>query len=218
MKKTKYTIDALINKYDDKNSDYRLMNEILYDIAKKYPNNSSENVIVAKTIILGRTYSASLERGRNKTVSRKEQTKVGKFYKEIAQNIQTFNLDNRIDKIKKTHKNINDDAIKEILSLHGELVSSLKQVTHSNKRSFVSKYLHFHMPDLVFIYDSITSSKIKKYVPNKCGNLIEGSWDKEYAIFVFRAYEIYKHLLRSNATFPSGDTFPRVIDNMLLRD
>lgn len=45
---------------------YDLSNSILYDMCRNNFNHDSINKILAKTIIIGRTYSAALDRGRQK--------------------------------------------------------------------------------------------------------------------------------------------------------
>ena len=155
-----------------------------------------------------------MERRSNKA------TTPGDFYYDyVAPRICESELDAKIAAVKaKNYEEVSEESIRDILDLHGYLVGILKGLTGKDKRSLASKYLHFHLPDLVFIYDSRVSKVIGEFVdgkvkvPNKDPN-----WDEVYAKFVYKVFEIYKTLRREDYHSENGDTLPRVIDTFLLR-
>lgn len=106
--------------------------------------------IIAKTWLIGRSYAASIERRKNKKNETTDQ-----FYEDAANAIIKFNKREKLDKKIKELKGtpLNEEMIKQLLIVHKELMEVLRKLTELNKRSFVSKYLHFHC-DKVPLYDS----------------------------------------------------------------
>ena len=213
---TKLCLDQ-ISKYDDSNKRYRLGNKILYDMVSANPSNTNEDLVANKIWVIGRTYSASVE-----ICKKTGALKLGDFYYDhVAPHIAKSELDKKINDIKaKKYKSPDDPgAAEDILDLHHYLVSLLKPLTQQEKRSLASKYLHFHLPELVFIYDHITAKNAKLFVDDEGVAIIpphpNHTWDREYAELFFRELEIYREI--SKYSYPSGDTLPRVVDNLLLR-
>ena len=85
-----------------------------------------------------------------------------------------------------------------------------------NKRSFASKYLHFHLPKLFFIYDTRAVSALKKIVPvlpveiKKYYKTL--NFDSDYTDFLFRCLYLQKIIASEHNIILS----PREIDNLLL--
>lgn len=214
MMKTNQYFHQQFAQYDDNDSRYRDANQVLYRMVQEWPENTDPNKVVAKFWIIGRTYAAVVERRSNKA------TTPGDFYYDyVAPRICESELDAKIAAVKaKNYEEVSEESIRDILDLHGYLVGILKGLTGKDKRSLASKYLHFHLPDLVFIYDSRVSKVIGEFVdgkvkvPNKDPN-----WDEVYAKFVYKVFEIYKTLRREDYHSENGDTLPRVIDTFLLR-
>ena len=211
LKTNNYFVEEF-KKYDDSDERYRLANQLLYKIVKDYPDNTDAHHIVTKFWIIGRTYAAAIERRNNKADT------PGDFYYEyVAPAIADSELDKKISDIKKKHKELTDEALRDVLSLHGYLVKLIKGITKKEKRSLASKYLHFHLPELVLIYDSRVASVIGKFINGRTNGLkIEKDWDKVYAIFAYKAYEIYKTLKKERYA-SKADTLTRVVDTFLLR-
>ena len=123
---------------------WELSDKILYDLCKKYPANQINNEIIANVFLIGRSYAAAIERSGNKE-------KNPHFYEEtVAETIKKDGLiiDNLIEKAKLSK--CDDD----ILSLYIQVLKTFSEITKKNNISLASKYLHFHIPDLFFIYDS----------------------------------------------------------------
>ena len=196
-----------IEEYDDANSRWRLGNTTLYEMVKQYPKHKNADEIVMKMWIIGRSYAAAIERRPNKA-----NTPGDFYYDYVAPKLIASEIDEKIDSLKK-HTSITKDNLPNILSVHKYLMDQITDLTKKEKRSLVSKYLHFHLPELFFIYDSRVSSVITKFAGKKLRELqIPQDADKTYAEFCYKALLIYNNL---NRTY--SDTKPRVVDNILLR-
>lgn len=185
-------------------------NTILYDMCKNNPLHKETDIIVGKVWLIGRTYSVAVER-------RKKYNDEKNFYdKHIVPAIKEIadKLDSTILKLLKVTE-ITNEIVPEILCLHNLLCDSLFQITNLNKRSFASKYLHFHLPKLFYIYDSQVIKNIGKYNAPKDVfanyRLIGGEFDLEYAEFYLKANWLRNTIKDKFDT----DLTPREIDNIL---
>lgn len=148
--KTKHnrTVDYLIRNI--KNVDHwELSNSVLYDLCRKHPDHTELKVVIAKTLIIGRVYSATLERGN---VAGTESGDL--FYTK-----HVFPVFRKLFSSKRVQRIVTDLQLKkatpvDILNLHGLMVKALYGLRKLNKVSFCSKYLHFHYPESYFIIDS----------------------------------------------------------------
>ena len=86
----------------------------------------------------------------------------------------------------------------------------LSEITQLNKRSFASKYLHFHFPHLFYIYDSRAAKSVSQLVEDRTP-ILEGR-DATYARFFGRCEE----LGRSIGDLIGRDLDPRDVDKVLL--
>ena len=90
------------------------------------------------------------------------------------------------------------------------------------KRSLVSKYLHFHFPHLFYIFDSRAVASLRKFQKRKrvclpqCKHGYEKKckicFDKEYATFYVKLHEWQQKILKK-----TGENLtPRQMDRLLL--
>lgn len=173
-----------------KRYDYgRIGNGVLYEMCKKYPYHKDIAEVVGKTWIIGRSYAVSLERNKNnKNIS-------DDFYsKKVAPCFIKGNFDKKLSDVRKLRE-LKEKNIPIILKTHKEVVDFIrKKVTKDNKRSFASKYLHFHFPKLFFIYDSRASNAIDGVVRSvggfKYSRHIKNirRFDKSYATFFVKCF------------------------------
>ena len=99
-----------------------------------------------------------------------------------------------------------------MLGAHAYLVRLFHDLTKKSKRSLASKYLHFHLPNLFFIYDSRAASSIRALgIPRPVINVPRGA-DPEYAQFVSAAIGVREHVLSRFGERLS----PRQLDRLLL--
>ena len=173
----------------------RVSNKTLYDMCKKYPYHKDESEIIAKVWLIGRSYATPIERNRNnKNIS-------DDFYNDIvAPKFKENNaFDNLLLRIRKLNK-LNEDNTSIILEIHKRVTNFIREITHDDKRSFVSKYLHFHFPNLFFIYDSRVAGIIssvfrdigcsRKDVDRFTRQLTEH--DEAYAKFFIKCFYFWK--------------------------
>lgn len=131
-----------------------LGNKILYDLCKKYPKHTEVDEIFAKIWLIGRSYSVAIERRKsNRDISNDE------FYKKVCNTIKQNKIDKKLDKLKSLSK-YNEETIKIILEVYEDINKIFKELTGINKTSLISKYLHFHFPEIVPIYDSRAKKSI----------------------------------------------------------
>ena len=175
-------------------------NEVLYNMCIEKPHHESIDIIRSKLWLIGRAYSASIER------------KAGKDFKieDAARIIQQSDIDMRINEVAQILRpDIHN--LPEILELHSFFVGLLKQATGIDKRSLASKYLHFHVPRAIFIYDSIAKKNLYLRYKGKRFKILKG-YDDKYAAFCLRMLEFrddFESQIESFAT-------PRKLDMYLL--
>ncbi len=177
-----------------KNTEWDLGNKILYDLCKNYPNHNKVDEIIAKCLLIGRAYAAALERRPKKGEELNDDfylDKVGVFLKESK-------IDDNFTNLKKINL-INENNVISILEKHSFLNDLTFQITNGMyKRSFASKYLHFHFPDLFFIYDSRAVKSISKFkirLSSKTYKEIKNKEvDYDYAIFCLKCIKAKKIL------------------------
>ena len=186
-------------------------NKILYDMCESKPFHKDTDAIVGKIWLIGRSYSAAVER-------RKKYNGEDNFYElYLVPAIKGIGdeLDAAITRLK-TEEEITDAILPEILKLHKLLCDTLYEITDLQKRSFASKYLHFHLPKLFYIYDSIANTNIRKYSMTKINtskNKLGGSeFDADYAAFYLKAHELRSKIYEAHQVYLS----PRELDNILL--
>lgn len=186
-------------------------NEILYKMCQQNFEHKRIDKIVGKVILIGRAYAAAIERRKNKTEENDN------FYiDKVAPMIKNSKLDDYIGQLK-LESEVNEKNIADILKLHFYLTELIKEITEQNKRSFSSKYLHFHLPNLFFIYDTRAVKAIrllKTKLPRKHKTELDANGiDKEYATFFYKCYE-QKKLLEKEY---NGMLSIRHFDNILMK-
>ena len=173
-------------------------NSILYNMCIDKPNHDDINITVDKLNIIGRTYSATIERGAGKSFE----------IVNVAKKIKNSEIDKLLKQIKLIEFP-NEDNIIDILKVHKYFTDILYEETGLYKRSLASKYLHFHAPKVFFIYDSIAKKQIGTELNNRRFKFnTSNDVDEEYSRFVYKC--LY---FRDN--FHKGKT-PRDIDKVLL--
>lgn len=200
------------NAYRNSNDDrWEFANSILYKLCQDYPSHDNRDVIVGKIWLIGRSYSAAIERRRNANES------ADVFYYDIVapKMIEIgAELDSKLDIIRKSKKPIREN-LADILSAHKYLMDVFYELTKLEKRSLASKYLHFHCPDSFFIYDQRAQKSIRSIVEKPDCRLLNDvvtDYDATYAIFVCRMLELQAFLKVQVSSFES----PRNLDSFLL--
>lgn len=193
------------------NARWEYGNSVLYRMCEEEPDHKQIDVIVGKIWLIGRSYAAAIERRKNAVV-------VGDdfYYDVVAPKLLDIGpeLDDRITRLRKS-KGLIRDEIKLVLSTHKFLIDIFYELTGLEKRSLASKYLHFHCPEKLFIYDSRVRVAIKKLVkrPDKGILTNVSDYDPEYGDFVCRMLELQEYLDEQFGVYE----LPRKLDSFLLK-
>jgi hypothetical protein len=176
-----------------------LGNNVLYKLCADYPGHADADIIVAKTWLIGRAYAAALERRRNADVLGDA------FYMKVAREFR----DARVDEWFHDPGGNRQAAIET----HKRLTDLLQRITGFEKRSFASKYLHFHFPSQFYIYDSRADKSARKLVRLDRDRSRRGEVDTNYADFFSRC-ELLSERIRELVEQPTIN--PRQVDKVLL--
>jgi len=185
-------------------------NDILYNLCKNYFEHNEEKVILTKALFIGRIYAAAIERRKINKMNNDY------FYIEkIAPAFKNSKIDEYLLKLKSI-KTLSFDNLQQVLEVHQYLITTLFEITGMDKRSFSSKYLHFHLPELFFIYDSRSVSALSsftKQVPKDLQKLTSlKNVDAEYAKFFCKCFDL-KTKIEKLHNIPLTN---RQLDNMLI--
>ncbi|MEX0608098.1 MAG: hypothetical protein WD158_01575 [Balneolaceae bacterium] len=194
-------------------TDWDFGNGILYKMCQSNFRHEQTDKIVGKVLLIGRVYAAAIERRRNKAESNDN------FYIEkVAPALMNSELDEYLKQLS-TQTELTEKNIPQVLKVHFYLTNLLKTQTEQNKRSFSSKYLHFHLPNLFFIYDTRAVSALrllKTKLPKKYKEQINANGiDKEYAAFFYKCYEQKKILEKENNRCISNRHFDNILMNVI---
>jgi len=186
-----------------------LGNQVLYSLCQAHPKHDTADAIIAKIWLIGRSYAAAIERRKNA-----EETSDNFYEVNVVEKIRKSNLDAWLAALPKQLLDPWQD-LGPVITVHKRLMDVFSDLTGLGKRALASKYLHFHRPDLYFIYDSRAKKGITKITPclNEIRNIASEKMDLEYHSFCRRS----QHLVDSIHTFFGKHLTPRQIDKLLLR-
>lgn len=180
-------------------------NRVLYDLCKKFPTHRHRGSVIAKIWLIGRSYAAAIERRRGKATANDA------FYLDVvAPQIIASDIDNWISEAR-----ARPNSFDTIVTVHGKVTTLFHKISGQEKRSLASKYLHFHLPNVFFLYDTRAVASLRS-VPwriraARCSKFPSGA-DNEYRKFAQKCC-ILKSCIRKE--FQVSLT-PRQIDNLLL--
>ncbi len=191
---------------------WALGNECLYKLCENNPKHTDDKAIIAKIWLIGRSYGAAIERRKN---ARKSSDS---FYENtVVDGMKNSELDLWLSDLpQEISKPWTELGL--VVSVHKRLMDIFYKMTDQNKRSLASKYLHFHKPDLFYIYDSRAEGAIRAVTParlkgiNTIPDITKEQADAEYHNFCRRC-----QWLRDDINERYGkDLNPRNLDNLLL--
>lgn len=182
-----------------------LGNKVLYDLCDKYPLHEKDQEIFAKIWLIGRSYAATLERGIG---SNKDDNDL--FYQKVVAKIRTSDFDKSLSELK--GRNLTAENIKSIFDVYKKLHELTLTFERGQKHSFCSKYLHFHYPNLFFIYDSRAVESISKM---KIDISMFKDLKSEYKYLPYFSFFLSCFQLRE-MVFKSKELTPRQIDIFLV--
>lgn len=188
-------------------------NKILYKMCSEHPEHKNVECIKGKIWLIGRAYAASIERRKKEYVKHNNDD----FYESIVgPKLLKIQLDKYLIKLKK-ELDISEINIINILRIHKKLCSEFQKISGLEKRSLASKYLHFHFPQLFYIYDKRANLAISlfKIKLSKAQNafLSELDIDIHYGKFFLKAM-----ILRSIISEQFKQKIsPRFMDSIFLK-
>ena len=138
-------------------SAWDLGNDVLYRLCRKHPDHRSDDAIVAKVWLIGRAYAAAIERRRiDLDLSSDE------FYlSRVAKGIRGSGIDRSFRALQGLSR---PDPV-AVVPVHKWLTERFRRISKHDNRSLASKYLHFHFPRAVYIYDARAASAIRRVSP-----------------------------------------------------
>lgn len=179
-------------------------NRVLYRLCKQFPNHSESSAVLAKIWLIGRAYAAAIERRRNKATGNDA------FYlRTVVPKLLVSNIDIWIGETR-----ANPRCFNTMVAAHGKVTRLFESISGLEKRSLASKYLHFHLPTVFFIYDARANEAIRRIGLPKVKNhaFYPKQADNEYRKFAEKC-----GALRSIVRHEFGVSLqPRQLDNLLL--
>lgn len=180
-------------KLASKNSPWDLGNKMLYKLCSNNFEHNRDDKILAKVWLIGRAYAVAIERRKNKKKIENEN-----FYlKDVIRVFKSHKLDRLLNKLKGIQKP-KVENLEIILETHHYLQTLVSSITDLNKRSFASKYLHFHLPSLFYIYDTRAVSGMRKYSSHISTDLKiilqNKNIDTEYSKFYLKCFDINRKI------------------------
>jgi len=190
-------------------SPWDLANGVLYSLCETHPKHIRDDAIIAKVWLIGRAYAAALERRRIAHDSSDV------FYTTtVVKKLKKSGLDNWLVSLP---RRIVDPwgELALAVAVHKRLMDLFSRITGLEKRSLASKYLHFHRPNVFFLYDSRASLASGKVTPSiRSITKIEcASADPRYLSMVRRCQWIRDDVSQRFGVLLT----PRQVDNILLR-
>lgn len=184
------------NEYREAVADYRaswcVIDEVLYDLCRRYPDHTDARGVNAKLWIIGRTYATGIERKIATSGSQgSSMTRLSGYLRDHAQE-----LDLLLEQLRQVAEPLTQERLQVIVDCHGQFLKLLKGVTRSGQtaRSFASKYLHFHCP-AVPIIDSYAAGMLRTLVRWREDLevfAIPQHADRIYAWYVMRFWCLYQ--------------------------
>lgn len=189
-----------------------LGNSVLYNLCTNNFEHDTDDKIIAKVWLIGRSYAAAIERRKNKNNSSESNDN---FYTEsVTKVFRSSEIDQQLSFLKAL--SLNETLIPTILKTHRYLTDNLFKITLQNKRSFCSKYLHFHLPEIYFLYDTRAVNAMRiftKKLPKSMEELIANDTvDSEYGKFFCKCFLLQHDIYEKTGTLLT----PRQLDNFLL--
>lgn len=184
------------------------VNDVLYRMCNEEPEHTSLDVIAGKVLLIGRAYSAAIERRAGERLKKG----LDKYYfEDVATAMYNSNIDIWIKAVT-TIERVTSDNVGDVLHVHKQVTDLFEEISSNKKRSLASKYLHFHQPKAFFIFDSRANAKIRALLKGQKFDPPTG-FDDPYAEFVYRCMRY-----RDNVFEPmqGRQSTPRELDRHLL--
>jgi hypothetical protein len=146
---------------------WQVMDDTLFELCRRYPGHIEPREIVAKVGLVNRAYRANLQMGTEDAEWK------------LAQHLKNSDIDEHLNKLRSL-PSFNDATAPVVLQAHHRLVEVCKEVTGRWALSFASKYLSFHAPRVVPIFDSYSYAEGWKYARGSVASPLPGAAAEDY--------------------------------------
>ena len=192
-----------------------LGNQVLYDLCSEHPLHNEEQAILTKIWLIGRSYAAAIERRRPDDMEKEDNDDF--YIKIVAPEIRNSYIDQWIEELRKKYKKPTNESLNDILFAHANVTNLFSKISGLQQRSLASKYLHFHLPELFFIFDTRAVNRI-----NRLSSLLNfqksiptvEKHDREYRKFFEKCLHLQTYIEKEFNILLN----PRQLDNLLLQD
>jgi hypothetical protein len=169
-------IEIFLEKYAyiaDNGYSWKLLDQAIFDLVNKYPQHSDLEAVYAKICLINRVYRANMQMAFS-----------GAEIK-LAEHFQ--NRHQTIDGILQSLESLtfSRESIVQIVMAHKRIEQISFEVLNKKSTSFTAKYLNFHLPDVVPIYDNWSKTNLEKLIGRK---ISEGAFS-EYCEGILIIYE-----------------------------
>jgi len=130
---------------------FDILNLMLYEAVAANPSNTEPAEIIGKLILIGRTYSASVE--RRKTSGEAEERQALEVVIAAAEAIAKSRCGQLLNELD-VELRLTTELLPKAVTIHRELCDALQLANNRENSSLASKYLHFHRPNFFPIVDS----------------------------------------------------------------
>ncbi|MGH7133157.1 MAG: hypothetical protein ACREJO_14580 [Phycisphaerales bacterium] len=139
----------------DYRSHWRLADEQLYELCAQFPDHTRSDAVLAKLMIVGRTYATGLERAIGGVGA------LARITRHVCRHADQ--LDEIISSLDGVTEPLQRDSLNCFLRAESDLVRLLRGASsrHRGLHSFATKYLHFHRP-IVPLYDSLAEDGLRR--------------------------------------------------------
>jgi hypothetical protein len=144
----------------DFDRDWGLVDDVLRELCRRHPEHKDRRTTTAKVALIGRAYSAGLERRVTPPKGQQAIVVIADYFERHGAEV-----DEILAPLQPIDEPLSLQGMATIVGVHGRFTQLLVGVTTGGKspRSFASKYLHFHNP-AVPIYDSYALVGITRLV------------------------------------------------------
>jgi hypothetical protein len=203
---------TVLTAMDDDADPWYLANAAPYRLCADHRSHTEVRASIAKVFLIGRTYAAAIER-RKKGRGGSEVLSDSFYVDAVGPAFRRSEIDQRLAAIP-----LGDDignTWMSALEAHAHLLGVIRALTGDEKRSLASKYLHFHRPELFFIYDSRAAQSIARLSKGfkRSARRCPAGVDATYGAFVVRALEVHDCIFDNHGK----RLMPRQLDRVLLQ-
>lgn len=144
------TVEDFVTAYHHADYRWEELDKPLIRFFAENPRHEDVKIVFGKITLVNRTYNTNLHMAGDEAEWR------------LARHFVSTSVDKIISPFQAV-KRFGRHMLSDLMAVHSDLVSSANEVTHRNENSFCSKYLSFHFPETVPIFDQyayVTSRRL----------------------------------------------------------